>query len=478
MSIRLRLTLLYSTILTLTLIVFGVALYSIQAQETLSSLKRDLALSSERLVDAALRADSPAPPQASGPRVPPPPRPFDEFTSEQAFQDLREREIVRVLDAEGNLVASPFGREEDALPLSQEGITALQNQQEWWEDDLVADEHMLIYNRPVVQNGETVMILQVARSLTERDRTLQSLATTLGGAGLLTILIAFGVGWTLSGLSLHTIHRITQTAQAIGDERDFSRRVPYSGPQDEVGQLANTLNQMLSRLQAAYQQVEHSLEIQRNFVADVSHELRTPLTTLRGNLGLLNRNPPSPPEEQADILADMIDESERLMRLVNDLLMLARADAGRSLAKDPLTLQPVLEETVRQARQLDGKRKITLAVSEDISILGDRDAFKQILLILLDNALQHSKGAIQVKADRQGSYIEIRVQDRGPGISPEMLERVFDRFDRGDDRLTTPGFGLGLPIARGLTEDMGGTITIESSLGKGSIVSLQFPAAN
>ena len=237
MSIRLRLTLLYSTILTLTLIVFGVGLYSIQAQETLSSLKRDLALGSERLVDAALKADSPAPPQASGPPEPPPPRPFDEFTSEQVFQDLREREIVRILDTEGNLVASPFGREEDALPLSQDGLTALQSQQEWWEDALVSDEHILIYNRPVVQNGETVLIVQVARSLTERDRTLQSLATTLAGAGLLTILIAFAVGWTLSGLSLRSIHRITQTAQAIGDERDFSRRVSYSGPQDEVGQL-------------------------------------------------------------------------------------------------------------------------------------------------------------------------------------------------------------------------------------------------
>ena len=139
-----------------------------------------------------------------------------------------------------------------------------------------------------------------------------------------------------SGITLKPIHRITQTAQTIGDERDFTRRVDYTGPSDEVGQLANTFNSMLSRLQDAFRKVEHSLQMQRDFVTDVSHELRTPLTTLRGNLGLLHRELPMPPEEQTDILTDMVDESDRLIRLVNDLLTLARADTGRSLAKEPV----------------------------------------------------------------------------------------------------------------------------------------------
>ncbi len=478
MSIRLRLTLLYSAILALTLLVFGVALYSIQARDTLNSLKQDLVMSSGKFVEAALRTRSAPPPQESMNRAPPPPKPFDEFSSEQAFQLLPEREIVRLLDPEGNLIASPFGREEDALPLSEEGLSVLQSQQDFWENTLVSDENMLIYSRPIVQNGETVYILQVARSLTESDRNLNSLATTLGVAGLLTILVAFGVGWTLSGLTLRPIHRITQTARSIGEERDFTRRVAYTGPQDEVGQLANTFNQMLARLQEAYQKVEHSLEMQRNFVADVSHELRTPLTTLRGNLGLLGRNPPSPPEEQADILVDMLDESDRLIRLVNDLLLLARADAGRSLAKERLAIQPVLEESVRQANHLVAKRQITLEISPGISIWGDRDAFKQVVLILLDNALKHSEGDIQVTACSQGAQVEIRIQDHGPGISPDKLDQVFDRFYRGDGTPITPGFGLGLPIAKALAEGMGGTITIESTLGEGSTVILGLTAAN
>jgi len=251
---------------------------------------------------------------------------------------------------------------------------------------------MLIYSRTIVQSGQTNYIVQVARSLTERDRTLKSLATTLAGAGLLTILIAFGAGWVLSSLTLKPIQRITQTAQAIGEERDFTRRVAYTGPLDEVGRLANTFNQMLARLQDAYQKMGHSLDQQRNFVADVSHELRTPLTTLRGNLGLLSRNPPAPPDEQTDILADMVEESDRLIRLVNDLLLLARADAGRSLAQEPIVLQPMLEEAIRQAHQLDLQRQITLDVPPNITVVGDRDAFKQVMLILLDNALKHSEG--------------------------------------------------------------------------------------
>lgn len=473
MSIRLRFTLLYTLILALTLTIFGVALYTLQARDTLDSLKQDLVLGANKLAEATLRTDSrPAPPpDESFPN----PIPFDEFSSEQEFQSFPEREIARVLNASGQLVASPFGREGDTLPLSDEGLQALQSGQDWYETATVSGEAMLIYSRPVILNDEVVNIVQVARPLIERDRTLQSLATTLLIAGSLITVIAFGIGWFFSEITLRPIHRITQTAQAIGDERDFTRRVMYTGPPDEVGQLASTFNSMLSRLQHAFQKVEHSLQMQRNFVADVSHELRTPLTTLRGNLGLLRRTPP--PEEQADILNDMVDESDRLIRLVNDLLLLARADAGRSLAKEPVDVSALLEETCRQARQLDSQRQIQLDAPTDLTILGDKDALKQVLLIALDNALKHSTDNINVSAEQKNTMVEIRVQDFGKGISPEKLERVFDRFYRGDDASTIPGFGLGLPIAKTLVEAQGGEIILESALDKGSTVVLHFHSA-
>ncbi|MBI5962336.1 MAG: HAMP domain-containing histidine kinase [Chloroflexi bacterium] len=475
MSIRFRFTLLYTFILALTLTIFGLALYTIQSQDTLTSLKRDLSLGANKLADATLKTPGgqnfPEPPPDNGHT---PPVPFNQFSSDQTFQAFPEREIARVLDPQGNLVASPFGREGDALPLSEEGLQALQSQQDWWETDTVSGEKMLIYSRPVIVDNEVEYIVQVARPLTERDRTLQSLATTLLIAGLLTVLVAFGIGWVFSGFTFSPIHRITQTAQTIGDERDFTRRVNYTGPQDEVGQLANTFNSMLSRLQDAFQKVEHSLEMQRNFVADVSHELRTPLTTLRGNLGLMRRDLPL--EEKVDIVNDMVDESDRLIRLVNELLLLARADTGRSLAKEPLDVSIVLEETSRQAHQLDSQRQINLDVPSDLTILGDRDAFKQVALILLDNALKHSTGDINVTARLQGAQVEIRVQDFGEGIPADKLERVFDRFYRGDDTSTIPGFGLGLPIAKTLIEAQDGEIILETEVGRGSTVILRFHA--
>ena len=475
MSIRLRLTLLYSAILALTLLIFGVTLYTIQAQESLNSLKADLVASSGGLVEAALRTVHESPPRDD--RRPPPPQSFEDFSGEPAFQDLREREIVRILDDQGNLIVSPFGREEDALPLSEAGLATLQAQEVYWQDALVSGEHMLIFSRPIVQDQQTVYIVQVARPLVERDRNLRTLATTLGAASGVIILLAFAVGWWLSGLSLRPIKRITQTAQSIGEERDFSQRVDYSGPLDEVGQLANTFNQMLTRLQEAYEKVEHALTMQRNFVADVSHELRTPLTTLRGNLGLLSRVPPTPPEEQADILVDLVDESDRMIRLVNDLLLLAHADTGRSLSRKPLLIQPVLEETIRQARLLAPGRINPLRTSPDLAILADRDAFKQVMLILLDNALKHSEGDVQVLAKRRQAQVEIRVEDHRPGIAADKLDKVFDRFFRGDEAAITPGFGLGLPISKALTEGMGGIIAIESEPGRGSTVILRFPIA-
>ena len=476
MSIRLRLTLLYSAILALTLIIFGAALYTIQARSTLDALKRDLTRSSERLAVSVLWLYSHPTIPLPEPERRPPVR-FEIFTDDPAFQGLREREIVRVLDADGNLVASPFGSEEDALTLSATSLQELRDQKMWWEVASAQDGRLLIYNRPVVAGGELISIVQTARSLAERDRSLAGLGTTLIVASSLTILLAFGIGWIISGITLRPIHHITLTAQAIGTESDFSRRVDYTGPNDEIGQLATTFNSMLSRLQDAYQRVSQALRLQRDFVTDVSHELRTPLTTVRGNLALLRRNPPLPEDEQADVLTDLVEESDRLIRLVNDLLILARADARRSLLQEPVSVRSVVEEACRQARQLDRQRKIVEAVP-DVNVLGDRDALKQVLLVLLDNALKYSLDDITVSAEVVGEQVLIRVQDSGPGIPPDTLQRVFDRFYRGEADPAVPGFGLGLPIAKALIEEQGGTIAIESQPGSGSVVSVNLPRSS
>lgn len=482
MSIRLRFSLLYSAILAITLIVFGAALYTIQAESTLNSLKNDLSSSGENLgrvtLFTYLHPNQPGPDQSQNR---PPPIQSDQLSGEQAFRNSRERQIVRVLDANGNIIASPFGANEDPLPLSSAGMRALESQTSWWQIATPSTDRLLIYNYPVVNNGQLLYIVQVARPLTEHDRSLAALGRTLIIASLLTTAIAFGVGWVFSGATMRPIQRITQTAQAIGNETGtngfaLSRRVEYNGPNDEIGQLATTFNSMLARLEDAYQRVSKALKLERDFVADVSHELRTPLTTVRGNLALLRHDPPLPNEEQADILTDLVDESDRLIRLVNGLLVMARADTGYDLVKEPVPLRPLVEEVCRQARNLEPQRELVADLTE-VSILGDRDATKQVLLILLDNALKHSRGSIRVAVESVDSQVAINVSDTGQGISPEALPHVFDRFYRGENSEDTPGFGLGLSIAKALVEGQGGAISIESQRGVGTTVRVHLPQA-
>jgi two-component system OmpR family sensor kinase len=477
MSIRFRITLLYTAVLALMLTAFGVSLYSVQSRATWDALKKDLIRTGAGLEEFVHSVIFSPYPYGMGMQGSTWPKSFMFFSYDTIYTQLPEWELIRILDSQGHLLASPYGRIEDALPIDSEGLQALRARQDWWETIDVKGQPVLLYMHPIVSDGEVVSILQVGHSLAERDQSLNNLAVILLGASAVTLVAAFGIGWVFSGLAFRQINRLTRTAEAIGQERDFSRRVDYRGPTDEVGRLAATFNSMLARLQEAYQQVACTLEEQRNFVVDVSHELRTPLTTLRGNLDLLRREPPIPPAEQADILNDMVEEGDRLIRLVNQLLMLARADVRRDLAQERVALRPVLEETCRQAGALDPKRSLRLDAC-DADLIGDRDALKQILLILLDNALKYSAGAIEVRADcSEAGSVEIRVRDHGDGIPAEQLRHIFDRFYRCMNSNSIPGLGLGLSIAKSLAERQGGAIRMESAPGAGSTAILSFPVA-
>ncbi|MBN1584443.1 MAG: HAMP domain-containing histidine kinase, partial [Anaerolineae bacterium] len=244
----------------------------------------------------------------------------------------------------------------------------------------------------------------------------------------------------------------------------------------EVGQLATTFNAMLSQLQDAYQQVARSLELQRNFVADVSHELRTPLTTIRGNLALLSRQPPIPQEEQADIMSDMVDESERLIRLVNDLLTLARADAGRHLKSESVEVEALIQDVCRQAKQIAPERTVLHATPPGATVLADPDALKQVLLVLVDNALKHTPGNVTIATRVQDHLVAIDVRDAGPGIDAQTCAHLFERFYRGSSH-PVPGFGLGLSIAKALVEAQHGTIGVRSQVETGSVFTISLPRA-
>jgi signal transduction histidine kinase len=232
---------------------------------------------------------------------------------------------------------------------------------------------------------------------------------------------------------------------------------------------------MLAELQAAHQQTEQTLEMQRHFVADVSHELRTPLTTLHGNVDLLRREPPISAEDRSEVLSDMASESQRLMRLVNDLLTLARADARRAPPSRPVELAPLAEEAARQAGLLAQDRQITCHLSREAVVLGEADSLKQVLLILLDNALKHGDGPVVVTADVTDGHVALSVRDSGPGIEPDLLPHVFERFSRGKEARSGSGTGLGLAIAKALVEAQDGSIAVESEVGEGSVFTVTLP---
>lgn len=479
MSIRVRFTLVYSAILAATLFIFGIALFAIQARATYKTLQTDLLDASfgvSKIVDSR---DGNA---LAVPHGDPNPRPFNEFFDKQQLRELPEREIVRLLDAEGNLIASPFGDSTDQLPFDTASLPALAAGSELWSKIELDGEQFLLLNHPVFShdpvNPVLIGVAQVARSLSEREASLRSLHLIFIIASLVTVLFASAVGWWLSSYLLLPIQKMTKTAAEIREENDLSRRVEYKGPMDEVGLLARTFNQMLESVEKAYSRVEQSLQTQREFVADVSHELRTPLTTIRGNLGLLSRQGIAA-EERAEIINDASEETKRLIRLVEALLDLARADTNRSLHIQKFDAVPVIDDTIRQTRVLDPDRVIrweSPAEAEVLDVEADRDAFKQALLVGLDNAIKHTKAGIDVQVEPLEQDILIHVIDHGAGMSAAEIENARQRFYRAHKQ-DYFGFGLGLPIASTLLTNMGGELTLTSTPGEGTRYTIRLPRA-
>src|SRR2546423_896358 len=212
---------------------------------------------------------------------------------------------------------------------------------------------------------------------------------------------------------------------------------------------------------------------------DAAHELRTPLTTMRGNLDLLLCEPPLADAERRDVLTDLIAETERVSRLVDDLLTLASADAGRPLHPQRVPVAPLLDVLWRQAAVLAPDRILTCHSEPDLAVIGDPDALKQVLLILLDNALKFTPpgSTVIVTAAAQGPDVALGVQDSGPGIAPDLLPRIFERFAQGDETRAARGSGLGLAIAKALVEGQKGTLTVETRVGAGSLFTVTLPHA-
>jgi heavy metal sensor kinase len=288
----------------------------------------------------------------------------------------------------------------------------------------------------------------------------------------IAVLLAAGVGYALAGRALAPLARITDRARAISAEQ-LSARLPVENPHDELGELAIVFNQTFERLEGAFDRL-------RRFTADASHELRTPLTAIRsvGEVGLREARSP---ETYREIIGSMLEEADRLTRLVNSLLLLSRWEAGRSPAhRAPVELATIAADVVEQLGVLAEEKSIALRIVADGAAVVDGDAsmLRQAVMNVLDNAIKYSPpgGVIDVGSRGSAESCELHIADYGPGIPSAELPRIFDRFHRVTRGLARDeGVGLGLAIARMAVEFNGGQIVVSSIEGSGSRFTLRFP---
>jgi signal transduction histidine kinase len=291
--------------------------------------------------------------------------------------------------------------------------------------------------------------------------------------GVPAALLALGGGWWLMRKSLAPVSALTQTAEKV-TERNLHERLPRTGNGDELDRLTEVFNAMTARLDGSFQRI-------REFTLHASHELKTPLTVMHGELETaLREESPSPPQRER--LASQLDEVQRLSKIVDGLTLLTKADAGQiHLAREPVRLDEVVRDAFADAQILAEPRRVTveLPVCEEQTVPGDRHRLRQLLLNLADNGIKYNEpgGRVVMSLRRADHNAEIAIANTGPGISSEMLPRVFDRFFRGDPAHGNgvDGCGLGLSIAQWIVRAHGGSISLVSPPGGLTTVTVRLP---
>jgi two-component system, OmpR family, sensor kinase len=324
---------------------------------------------------------------------------------------------------------------------------------------------------PVTRAGRHV-ILVVGATRENRTETLGGLRKELLIAGPIALVLASLAGYLLAGLSLRQVDSMRKRAASIS-AATAGERLPVPQTHDEIQRLGDTLNAMLARLEAG-------IERERGFVADAGHELRTPLTLLRTELELALRHADSADDLREAVRRSSI-EVDRLVQLAEDLLLMAQSHAGRlALRIEPLDTADLLASTASRFewRALETGRTIALDAGGDTPLRGDRVRLEQALGNLIDNALRHGSGDVELCSARVGGSVELHVADHGPGMPPEFIDRAFERFTRADAaRGHSGGAGLGLSIVRMIAEAHGGAAHVQNRAGGGTDVWVTLPAA-
>jgi signal transduction histidine kinase len=332
----------------------------------------------------------------------------------------------------------------------------------------------------VTENGETIGLvwIQYGRRISDTEATVARVELFLLLGVLAGTALALLAGMAIARRAMKPIAELTSAAAEIARTRDPSRRVPQpaAAADDEVAELARTLEGMLRELDAARAETESMLARQRQFVADASHELRTPLTSVLANLELLAE---SLRGDQGEAARSALRSSQRMRRLVADLLLLARTDVGRVVTRERCNLAQVVVEAAAELGPVSADHEISLEV-HPVVVEASRDELHRLTINLIENSLRHTPPGTEIRVSTgvapDGSA-QLVVEDDGPGVSPELASSIFERFVRGSgDR--GGSFGLGLAIVQAVAESHGGTVTLESSASGGARFVVRLPACS
>jgi heavy metal sensor kinase len=333
-----------------------------------------------------------------------------------------------------------------------------------------ASDAVLVTRPLVLSDGRPAGWVQVAYPLARNQRTLNQFIFVEVAGWLTSLLIALVVGLFVAGRALRPVATMTREVREM-HSTDLHRRLPVSPhPRDEIGQLASTFNALFDRLETAF-------EAQRRFVADASHELKSPLTTVRGNLQLLQRHGAENPTEARAWAEAALKEVDRLTRLVNELLALARLGEDSTLETQPVDLSAIAAEVTTQFTVI--APRVAVATDGPAVVLGHADRLRQVLINLVDNAVRATRegGTVKVRVWRADREVRLTVADTGVGIPVADLPRLFDRFYRVDHARgrAQGGTGLGLAITASIVKAHGGTIVVESAPGQGATFTVRLP---
>ncbi|MBF0282065.1 MAG: HAMP domain-containing protein [Zetaproteobacteria bacterium] len=344
-------------------------------------------------------------------------------------------------------------------------------------ETLLRADNMRVIAAAVRKDNEIVGVLLLGRNTQEIQKIFKLLYSLGGFLGLLSIVISCVVGYMMARRALKPIGQITATAKAVSSG-DLTRRLDSDVHDKEIRELITSLNSM-------FEDLESNFNAQKRFTADASHELRIPLTILKGEVEVALRHPRSE-EEYKHLLGQHLDIIERMQRIVNDLLTLARADAGLlEVVQKPVDLSLLLQEIAQHHLILfdDHKIQLEMDIDDDLEILADAGHIERIVFNLLNNAFKFAprNSTIYLSAHVYENEAVIMVKDQGLGISPDQQKRLFDRFYRVDDARARQshhhggGAGLGLAICKRIVEAHGGAIRVESALGKGAAFFVHLP---